>query len=218
MDRIQAKYEQQVMLAARLKELAGKELYGCVNQKDYFITVLRDITENVLEIKKAALEEACARFSARLDGPVTEEEITGFKDVLDKLVSGDSFLYIEAGLAGSPRLLRERLAGLKPLSLAQEESRRALKDPGSLRLVAETCRRLGFDRLEARYLQAVNGLACERTLAKARENVADYCCLYRVPVNREDTLTPFSLSRVDAVAASCYRLLFRLRDITEQYG
>lgn len=206
------------MLAARLRDLAGKELFGCANQADYLITALRDIADNVLEIKKAALAGACARFSEKLAGRLAEEEITAFKDILDKLVSAEAFLYIEAGLAGSPRLLRERLAGLKPLSLALEESRGALKDPAGERLVAEAYRRLGFDKLEAGYLQTVNGLARERALAAARGNVADYCCVYRVPVSKEDTLTPFSLSRVDAVAAACYRLLRRLRGITEKYS
>ena len=63
----------------------------------------------------------------------------------------------------------------------------------------------------------MNDPAIDRILTIARESVADYCCLYRVPLRDDDTLTPFSLSRIDAVVGACFRLMVRIREIFEQY-
>jgi len=60
-----------------------------------------------------------------------------------------------------------------------------------------------------------NDATVDRILTRARENVAEYCCLYNVSMREEDTLTPFSLSRIDAVVGACYRLLIRIWKILE---
>jgi hypothetical protein len=43
--------------------------------------------------------------------------------------------------------------------------------------------------------------------------VADYCSLYKVPLDPADTITAFSMLRVDAVTAACFRLLAKIRDL-----
>jgi len=59
--------------------------------------------------------------------------------------------------------------------------------------------------------------ACERFGKKLDEGkatdmaIAEYCCLYRIPLKEEDTLTPFSLLHVDVVITASYRLLSNVR-------
>ena len=64
-----------------------------------------------------------------------------------------------------------------------------------------------------RCTRLANGLEIS-ALAKARTEVADYCCLYRIPLTNADTLTPFSLACVDAALAAGYRLFINIRQAT----
>jgi hypothetical protein len=68
-----------------------------------------------------------------------------------------------------------------------------------------------FEALEKEAARFKDDASENRVLGRARERVADYCLVYRLPLDPGDTLPPFSLSRIDAVTGACYRLLARMR-------
>ena len=208
------KFQYQFSLIARLRELAACRLRGYLNQKEFFITTLQNMSESLMDMKRETLREACEGFRTKLDqGAVTEETVVNLKVQLDKIVSSRDFSVISATIAGGKELVKARLSALQPLSIAEEEKKPRDRDPGADRLVTEAYRQLKFDALERELPLIVNDDAIDKALIRARENVAEYCCLYRVPLREDDTLTPFSLSRIDAVVGACFRLMSRIRDI-----
>lgn len=209
------KFQYQFSLIARLKELAGAVNAGYLNQKEFFIATLQNMSESLMDLKREMLKEACEGFGAKLDqGPVTEEMVVNLKVQLDNIVSGRDFSGVSAAIAGSKELIKARLSALQPLSILEEEKKPRGRDQGADRLVTEAYRQLKLDALERELALAVNkDHAIDKALTRARENVAEYCCLYRVPLREDDTLTPFSLSRIDAVVGACFRLMSRSRDI-----
>ena len=207
-------YETQIKLVASLRELAGAVNSSYASQKEFLIVTLNDMAGYLAELKSEQLASAVGRFLARLArGPVSQADITELKVSLDKLVTSKDFDFACAGLAGSSDLLRDRLARLRPLTMAAEERGGAAgRDPAAERLVAEAYRHLQFEALEKEAARFGDEAAENRVLARLRERVAEYCAVYRLPLSPADTLPPFSLSRIDAVTAACYRLLARLRD------
>jgi hypothetical protein len=207
------KYESQVRLISGLKELAGSVNGVYASQKEFFIVTLNEMTADLAELKKASLRETAESFMGKLGrGPVSQADIMALKEALDKLVSVKDFDFACAGLAGSSGLIRERLTRLQPLCIAAEERRGALpRDPAADRLVTEAYKRMFFEALENEAARFKDDISENRVLARARERVADYCVVYRLPMSLEDTLPPFSISRIDAVAGACYRLLARMR-------
>lgn len=207
------KYDSQVRLISCLKQLAGSVNGAYASQKEFVIVTLNEMTADLAGLKRESLRETSESFMGKLArGPVTQADLLALKEALDKLVSAKDFDFICAGLAGSAGLIGERLARLRPLCIAEEERRGALpRDPAADRLVNEAYRRLLFEALEKEAARFRDEVCENRVLAKARAQVADYCLAYRLPSSPEDTLPPFSLSRIDAVTGACYRLLARMR-------
>jgi len=207
------KFQYQFSLIARLRELAGTVTAGYINQKEFFIATLQNMSESLMDLKRETLREACGGFCAKLDqGQVTEAVVMGFKVQLDKILSSRDFSVISATIAGGKDLIKSRLSALQPLSIVEEEKKPRDRDQGADRLVTEAYRRLKFEALEQELALAVNkDQAINKLLTEARASVAEYCCLYRVPLREDDTLTPFSLSRIDAVVGACFRLMSRIR-------
>lgn len=212
MDENKAKYDCQVRLIASLNEFSGPVPAAFFSQKEFFIITLRRLAANLAEFKAENLRALAANLLAKLRrGPVTPADLTAFKDMLDKLVSGRDYQVACAGLSGSKEFLAERLSRLEPLSIAAEEGKLPgePRDPTADRLVGEAYRRLRFDALEEEWRK---GRPVDKVLERARAQVAEYCLMYRLPVRPEDTLPPFSLSRIDAVTGACFRLLGKLRE------
>ena len=208
------KFQYQFSLIARLRELAGTVTAGYINQKEFFIATLQNMSESLMDLQREMLRETCEGFMAKLDhGAVTQAMVVDFKAQLDKLVSGKDFSVIGAAIVGSKELVRTRLSALQPLSIVEEERKPHGRDQTADRLVTEAYRRLKFEALERELALIVNDHAIDKILTKARESVSEYCCLYRVPLREDDTLTPFSVSRIDAVVGACFRLMSRIRDL-----
>lgn len=205
-----AKFDCQVRLVASLREFSGPVPAGFFSHKEFFIVTLQRMEANLYEFKAESLRALAAGLLDKLRrGPLAPQDLTVFKDMLDKLVSGRDYQAACAGLAGSREFAAERLAALRPLSIAAEERKLPgePRDPTADRLVGEAYRRLGFDALEEEHRK---GRPEERVLTQARAQVAEYCLMYRLPLCAEDTLPPFSLSRIDAVTGACFRLLGKL--------
>jgi hypothetical protein len=211
-----SKHQIQRRLIVALKDFAGSVCSGFANQKEFFIFSLENISANLMELKTESLKDLAAEFAAKRErGPVSDEELAEFKDSLDKLVSARDFDFICAALPGSLALLKERLVSARPLSMAAEEKKglSGARDASAYRLITDTYKHLRFWELEEQAAKRCDDIAVEHILTRARADVAEYCSLYKVPLNPADTLTNFSMARIDAVAAACFRLLANIRDL-----
>lgn len=205
--------ESQAALVSCLRRLADSMTPAYAGQKEFFIVALNEMTAEIETLKQAQLSRAVAVFCARLEaGPVKPADITALKEALDNLLSAGDFSRACASLTGSAGFIKERLGRLRPLCIAAGERRASPeKDPAAERLVGEAYRRMQFEQLEKEARRFRTEAGAENVLARARERVAEYCAVYRLPLDPGSTLPAFSLSRIDAVAGACYRLLARLR-------
>jgi len=200
------------MFIAMLREFTGKVPAVYANQKEFFINSIRCMSERLVDLKRETLRETCGNFAAQLDkGTVVGQAIVEFKEQLEKLVSDRDFSLISGSLPGSRELIKKRLSALAPLSLTDEEKKEEGRDPEVERHIKEAYERLNFPSLVREFGASPGDGTLDVVLAKARAEVAEYCCLYRIPLDKNDTFSSFSLLHVDAVLAACYRILSNLR-------
>jgi hypothetical protein len=205
-----AKLESQARLVNALRGFTGKLPACYASEKEFFLVSMGDMEEYLRDLQRETLAEVCAGFIKKLEaGQVTQEVIGDFKALLDPLVSDSDFKAVCAGMAGSREFLKSRLLALKPRSLLDEAKKdEAGRDPDARRRLNGAYSRLNFPALLKQVEAAPHDLAANAALEKARAEISDYCGVYKVQLQEGDTLTPFSMSCVDAaLAAAC--LLFK---------
>jgi hypothetical protein len=207
-----AKMDHQFKLISELKQFTGSVSPVYTNQREFFFISLQNISENLIDLKKETLKEACESFGKRLDeGKVTDITIVEFKGLLDKLVSSADLTRICNSIAGSKELIKSRLSTLEPISLIEEERKTKGRDADADRHIGQAYKNLKFDSLIKELKASPYERTTETILEKARAEVKEYCCLYGVPLKEDETLTPLSLEHVDAVIAASYRLISDIR-------
>lgn len=206
------KLENQAMLVTALKAFTGKLPPGYADEIEFFLTSLKNMEEYLVNLQSETLKEACDSFIRKLDaGKVTLQTIDDFKAVVDKLISTADFRLIIGSMAGSKETIKQRMQALKPISIIGEGRKVSGADPETERHINGAYNRLNFEALAGRVKAAPDDFPANYALAKARAEVAEYCCLYRVQLTPADTLTPFSMSCVDAALAASYRLFNKVR-------
>jgi hypothetical protein len=205
-----AKLESQARLVTALRAFTGKLPECYASEKEFFLVSLGDMEEYLRDLQGETLAEVGAGFLHKLEaGQVTPEAIGAFKAALDPLVSNADFKAVCAGLAGSREFIKSRLLAVKPLSLLDEAKKDEVRrDPDARRRLNGAYSRLSFPALLKQVEAAPHDLAANTALAKARGEISDYCGVYKVQLQEGDTLTPFSMSCVDAALAAAY-LLFK---------
>jgi len=207
-----AKLEHQDRLISGLKEFTGSVSPVYANQREFFFVSLQNLSENLIDLKKETLSEACENFGKKLDnGGVTDITLVEFKSLLDKLVSNADLTRVCNSMAGSKELIKSRLSTLEPISLIEEERKTKGRDADADRHIGQTYKNLNFDSLIKELTASPYERTAEAILEKARAEVKEYCCLYGVPLKEDETLTPLSLEHVDAVIAASYRLISDIR-------
>jgi len=210
------KLENQTMLVTALRAFTGKLPPGYATEKEFFLTSLLNMEEYLGVLQAETLKEVCAVFLRKLEaGKAAQREIDDLKAAVDHLVSDADFKLVCAGMAGSAAFIRQRLAGLKPVSMLGEARKGPGMDSGTERRIESAYARLNFPALVKQAAAAPSDASANAALAKAREEVAEYCLLYRIQVNAGDTLTPFSMSYVDAALAASYLLY---KDLSKATG
>ena len=206
------KAQSQKMLVTALRSFTGKLPPGYTNEKEFFLTSLQNMAEYMEDLQKETLKEHCDGFCRKLDaGAVTLQTIEEFKAGIDRLVSASDFKTVSAAMAGSREFIKKCLFSLAPVSMIGEEKKTAERDPESERRIKEAYSRLNFPALLKKVENEPNDISVNAAVARAREEIASYCCLYRVPLDPANTLTPFSLSCVDAALAASYRFFKNIR-------
>ncbi len=206
----------QLMLVAALRTFTGAPPRGYTSEKDFFLTSFHNMAEYLADLQRETLAELCAAFVQKLkSGKATPGAAEDFRSGLDRLISETDFKRVGAAMAGSPAFIEQRLSALEPFSIIKEEKKTAGRDPEAERHIKGAYSRLHFDALVKRVEAEPLERSADAALASARMEVADYCCLYRIPLEETATLTPFSLSCVDAALAASYRLY---KDIARASG
>ena len=197
------------MLATALGAFTGPLPPGYATEKEFFLTSLINMEEYLGELQRETLAEICGDFLRRLAARrVGPGEIDAFKAAVDHLVSNEDFRLVSACMAGSADFIRQRLAGVQPASLLRAAKKGGVLHPETQRRLDAVYSRLNFPALARQVEASPSDLVANTALGKAREEVAEYCVLYRIQAGAADTLTPFSLATVDAALAASY-LLFR---------
>lgn len=195
------------MLVAALRTFTGEPPGGYTSEKDFFLTSFHNMAEYLADLQRETLAELCAAFIQKLKaGKTAPGAVEEFRSGLDRLISETDFKRVNAAMAGSNAFIEQRLAALEPFSIIKEEKKTAGRDPEAERHIKGAYSRLHFDALVKRVEAHPHDQAADAALASARREVAEYCCLYRIPLEETATLTPFSLSCVDAALAASYRL------------
>lgn len=211
-----AKMQNQLRLVTALRTFTGEPPKGYYSEKEFFLTSLLNMAEYLADLQKETLTELCAAFVQKLKaGKATPGAAEDFRSGLDKLISAADFKRVSSAMIGSNAFVEQRLSGLEPFSIMNEEKKAAGRDPEAERHITGAYSRLHFDALVKHVEAAPDDQSTDAALASARREVADYCCLYRIPVEETATLTPFSLSCVDAALAASYRLY---KDINRASG
>jgi len=199
------------MLIAGLRNFTGKMPKAYAGEQEFFLTSLNNMSQHLYDLQKGTLKEICDEFVLKVyAGKFTMETIDGFKSKVDSLISAANFQAVSAWMAGSKEFIKQKLSALKPVSRVDEGNKAAGGDPDAERHIRETYALLNFDALERELKASPDELSVNAVLARAREEVAYYCRLYRLPLNEAETLTPYSLSCIDAALAASFRLFNKI--------
>ncbi|MCM2268239.1 MAG: hypothetical protein NDI60_10760 [Elusimicrobiales bacterium] len=210
-----AKLENQAMLVTALRAFTGALPPVYANEREFFVTSLLSMSEYLADLQKETLAEVCENFSRRLDaGKATPEAIDQFKAALDPLVSDEDFRLVGAGMAGSPAFIKQKLSGLRPVSAAGAAKKGSGLSPALERRIDGAYGRLNFPAIAAKVQASPDEATVEAALRKARAEVADYCCVYRIQIKPSDTLTPFSMAWVDLALAAGFVLSRNINRLT----
>lgn len=204
--------ENQTSLVTALRAFTGPLPTGYFDEKEFFLTSLQSMSQYLAELQEETLAELRAAFLRELDaGRATRERMDDFRAKLDSLVTAQDFRAVSAAMAGSNEFLKQRLNALRALSRIGEEAKAAGRDPDADRQVKGAYARLNFERLAKIAADKASDQSVNAVLGKARQEVADYCAMYRVPVQGGGNLTPYSMACIDSALAAAYRLFRETR-------
>ena len=213
-----SKAESQLVFIARLRDYCSERIpshYESEGPMAFMRTTLQHMSESIMKLKSETLSGACGSFVNSLEaGGVTDESLVEFKGLLDKLVSPSKFIDIKIALMmGDKDGIKKELLNVSSLSFLEEERKNpGEKDRAVDERVSFIYRRLQFDEYEKEFLRDPKQ-GVDNVLLKARMSVKDYCCMMRIPLNDNDTLSPFILSDAEAMIAANERFLKRIRQI-----
>lgn len=187
----------------------------------YLWEKLKEIEEPMYKLKQQLLDDSAASFLSRTSrGQLTEDLLADFKQLLESFLAPGDFVdavfMLEMSAFADPerkKLIEEFLRSAKAGKMLDEEDKPEEKMNKRWRvLVGELYARLAFplgEQVAAR--KRMTARRMRFILRRARFNAADYCAVFRFPVNPDDTFTPFILPRVEALVAANQRFLKRLR-------
>lgn len=207
----------QLIIMARLTEFCRFREYPLKNEHDPWVLMrnklgqieapLSDLkTELLASAKKALLDELRA-------GKIADARLSDYKALFERLLSRGDFADLAFALMGPAGGIADTLQHLKPIHLFLEERLPAeRRSPSWEALVKELTSRLDIARLDAVLgREEATDRRKRIVLRRLRMNTAEYCTVVRVPISADDTLSPFMLSRVEAVVAANLRFLGKYR-------
>jgi len=220
-----ADVQKQSFVIARLADFCRfSQSFERIDARDpiaYLWGKLREIEQPLSNLKQELLTDAVRNFFATLNKEqANENTLADFMQLLDNYLSRSDFADAAFHLdwQGLQDLDRRKNAWefIQPLRahdmLNEEEKPPERRGKTWERIVTDIYKRLGYDVMEL--CHAHKPLTARRLrffLRRARFQSADFCAVFRFPINEGDTFTPFILPRVEGLIAANRRLLQRLR-------
>jgi len=221
-----SKADLQVAAIARLRDYCDYKNEGVVSQHymgqmQFMKEHLGQMSEPIMELKKLTYSDARDAFLKSLkDKTVTDASKAEFLDLLTKFMPRGLVLDVRSDmLLGEMDSLVKRLAAAEPISLLAEEKKKKDRDETVDKSITFLYNKLHFDDYANEYLHSTDKstVSIDAVLLKARQSVANYCCVLRIPMNDNDTLSPFMLSSVEALVAANERLIEKIREIEQAF-
>ncbi len=176
-------------------------------------------TEPALQaLKVESLSIAHSRLLSSLQsGPLTAEACAEYRALLERLLSRGDYVDVAMHLfAGAGKeivpAVDQQLGQAKPLhAFVVERLPLEQRDPDWEKLVAELRGRLGLEAFE-KILQRKPRTPLRRrmVLRRLRRNALEYLAVVK-PTDEAAPLTPFMVSRLEALIAACLRFLEKYR-------
>ena len=211
----------QLFIMARLTEFSRYDEKTRAHERDPWAHMRKrlQLIEPVLAaLKGQALAVARAQLKAALKAGALDEKRCGeFKELFERLLSRGDF--VDAAIHLSPgadartaATLDEHLSRAKPVHIFQlERLPPDARDPNWDRVVEELYARLNLAGLEKiRQRKPLTKRRRDMVLRRLRRNVAEFCTVVRI-TDGTAPLTPFMLSRIEALIGACLRFLHKNR-------
>jgi hypothetical protein len=210
----------QLIIIARLAEYCrfrGMTRYEA-DPWDFMLRKLQETEEPLAALKNAMFDKTRERLWTELAaGGLDAERCSDYRLIFERLLSSGDFadaaIHLSPGAPDQVEALRRVLAQVRPSTLFDEERKTAeQRSPSWDRLVDGLHRRLDLDRLgTVMARKPPTAMRRAMVLRRVRRNVAEYCCVVRIPTDPKDTFTPFMLPRIEALIAANLRFLFKYR-------
>lgn len=180
-------------------------------------TMLHVLSEPIISLKRETFNELKNAYLNSLEREDSERYRERLLEVLDRSISDNMFQRIEFAMRiKAKETLKKLLSEIQISSLIEEERKLPEeRDREAEKKIQFMYDRVGFLELEERFASAP--VKSEEVLIailnESRKCFAEFCCAIHVPMNNDDTLSPFMLMQLDALIAANERLLKRLRSI-----
>lgn len=183
----------------------------------YMLGKLKQIEPSLEALKAESLAIAHSRLISQLQtGPLTAEACAEYRALLEPILSrGD---YVDAAMhlcAGAGKeivpALDRQLGEARPVHLfIVERLPVEQRDPRWDKLVGELRARLGLETLEKILERKKTPFRRRMVLRRLRRNALEYLAVVK-PTDEAAPLTPFMVSRLEALIAACLRFLEKYR-------
>ncbi|MCX5797469.1 MAG: hypothetical protein NTY77_18410 [Elusimicrobia bacterium] len=210
----------QLIIIARLAEFC--RFRGISKYEDdpweFMLRKLQEIEDPLAALKNDIFLRTRESLLAELAaGGLSAQRCTEYRQLFEGLLGAGDFadaaIHLFPGAPDQAESLRRVLAQVQAADLFSEERKPAgQRSPSWDRLVSELYRRLDLDRLGTVMVRKPpTPQRKAMVLRRVRRNVAEYCCVVRIPTDADDTFTPFMLPRIEALIAANLRFLRKYR-------
>jgi hypothetical protein len=212
----------QLVILARLNDFCqfhGTMLHYEKDPWGYMLRKIAEVEAPLTGLKTALFTATRTKLLEELKAPMTEERHIDFKSLFERLLAPGDFADLAIHLTnqggGDPKLKLQAVSQILGqvqvhTGFVEERKPAGQRSPSWEKLIKELHTRLDLDRMDA-VLKRKPKTARRRAyvLRRVRRNVAEYCTVLRIPTDPKDTFTPFMLPRIEALAAACWRFLYK---------
>jgi tetratricopeptide (TPR) repeat protein len=217
----------QNFVIARLADYCDfRKKHSASDTKDpisYLWYKLQEIEGPLLALKQGLLTDAVEEFFKDLGrNQMTEDKLADFKQLLDSYlergVFADAAFHLDRGYLKDPdnRKTAEKLLRFAKVynTLDEEDKDPEKRNKNWDRLVGDIYKRLEFHTIaKCHNRKALTARRLRFFVRRIRFQSADFCAVFRFPVNHGDTFSPFMLPRAEALIGANRRILHTLRTL-----
>jgi hypothetical protein len=227
-----SKAEMQVKLVARLRDYCDSSqrvVSGYLNQRDFALSTLRNMSEAIMELKKETLADECNHLLKEIDKEFSAAPDTKWISAgLDSRIRTGLEAFISDGAHATIRMilmfkqakeLKDILSDLAAANTIEEDGKKKLGDSSpSAKRVTLIYDRLEFPAMEKELIARPTDETLDSVITRVRDATKEYCSVISLPQSENDTLAPFMITSIESLVAANMRLLAKLQMIMQYFG